>query len=99
MTTVTILTISGVAVENTEKEWPVAEAKARFSELIDRALSDGPQLITRKGRAAVVVVAAEEWARKVKRKGSLAEFLLSSPLRNSGIDLDRLSEEPRDISL
>jgi len=99
MTIVTILTILGVAMENTAKEWPVAEAKARFSELIDRALSDGPQLITRKGRATVVVVAADEWDRKVKRKGSLAEFLLSSPLRDSGIDLDRLGDEPRDIDL
>jgi len=97
---VTILTIcGGAAVGNNAKDWPVAEAKARFSELIERAIHDGPQLVTRNGRTAVVVVAAEEWARKVKRKGSLAEFLLSSPLRDSGIDLDRLGDEPRDIDL
>jgi prevent-host-death family protein len=81
------------------KSWAVAEAKAHFSELIERAIHDGPQLVTRNGRATVVVVAADEWERKVKRKGSLAEFLLSSPLRNSGIDLERLRDEPREIEL
>ena len=46
------------------RSWVVAEAKARFSEVIDRALADGPQTITRKGQKAVVVVSAEEWQRK-----------------------------------
>jgi prevent-host-death family protein len=86
-------------VDQKAATWPVVEAKARFSELIDRAINEGPQTVTRKGRAAVVVVAAEEWARKVKRHGSLAEFLLRSPLRESGLDLDRLSDEPREIGL
>jgi len=63
--------------------WTVAEAKAKFSEVIERATSDGPQTITRNGRIAVVVVAADEWERKTKRKGNLAEFFASSPLRNS----------------
>jgi prevent-host-death family protein len=54
--------------------WGLAEAKARFSEVIDRALLDGPQTITRKGREAVVVVSPAEWKRKTKRKGNLAEF-------------------------
>jgi prevent-host-death family protein len=61
--------------------WTVAEAKARFSELISRAKSEGPQKITRHGRTAAVIVAAEEWERKAERKGTLAEFLAASPLR------------------
>ncbi len=44
--------------------WAVAEAKAHFSEVIDRALTAGPQAITRKGQRAVVVVSAEEWERQ-----------------------------------
>src|ERR1700736_5421939 len=79
--------------------WAVAEAKARFSELIDRALADGPQTITRKGRKAVVVVAAEEWQRKTKRKGNLAEFFAASPLRGSGLKLRRSRDLPRKIRL
>lgn len=70
--------------------WTVAEAKARFSEVIELAKSRGPQTITRHGRETVVVVAAEEWERKTKRKGNLAEFFAASPLRNSGLMLERI---------
>ena len=41
--------------------------KAKFSEVIDLALSPGPQTVTRNGRTAVVIVAAKEWERKTKR--------------------------------
>jgi prevent-host-death family protein len=79
--------------------WAVAEAKARFSELIDRALGDGPQTITRKGQKAVVVVSVEEWQRKTKRKDNLAEFFAASPLRGSDIKIKRSKDEPREIEL
>ena len=70
--------------------WTVAQAKAKFSEVIDKARSLGPQTITRNGRKAAVVVAADEWERKTRRKGNLAEFFASSPLRGSGLRVDRL---------
>jgi prevent-host-death family protein len=79
--------------------WTVAEAKAKFSEVIDRAQAAGPQTITRHGRTAVVIVAAEEWERKAKRKGNLAEFLAASPLRGSGLKVERLKDRPRDLDL
>src|SRR6266700_3207404 len=65
------------------KIWTVAEAKSKLSEVIDLAQSRGPQTITRNGRTAVVVVSAEEWERKTKRSGNLAEFFAASPLRGS----------------
>jgi prevent-host-death family protein len=79
--------------------WAVAEAKARFSEVIDRALAGGPQTITRNGQKAVVVVSAEEWQRKTKRKGNLAEFFAASPLRGSDLKIRRSKDEPREIEL
>jgi prevent-host-death family protein len=79
--------------------WTVAEAKAKFSALIDRARSDGPQTITRKGRTAVVVVAAEEWERKTKRTGNLAEFFAASPLRGSKLKSERLRDGLRKADL
>jgi prevent-host-death family protein len=79
--------------------WTVAEAKAKFSEVITRALSDGPQTITRNGRTTAVVVGAEEWERKTKRVGTLAEFFAASPLRGSGMKVRRSSEPPRKIDL
>jgi prevent-host-death family protein len=79
--------------------WSVADAKARLSEVIDRALSDGPQVITRKGRKTVVVVSAEEWERKTRRIGNLAEFFAGSPLRGSGLAIERTTDGPREIDL
>jgi prevent-host-death family protein len=75
--------------------WTVAEAKARFSEVIDRAVTKGPQTVTRHGRTTAVVVAAEEWERKTKRIGNLAEFLASSPLRGSRLRIERRRDRPR----
>ena len=79
-------------------QWTVAGAKARLSEVIERAQTD-PQIITRHGRPSVVVVSADEWARKTIRKGSLAEFLMASPLRGSDLELDKRDEQPRDLEL
>ncbi len=73
-----------------DQAWTVAEAKAKFSEVIQKAASEGPQIITRNGRRAAVLVAAHEWDRRIERKGTLAEFFAASPLRGSGIKLDRL---------
>lgn len=81
------------------QNWTVAEAKAKFSEIIDRAMSEGPQTITRKGRTAAVVVGAEEWQRKTMRAGNLAEFFAGSPLRGSNLRLRRLKARPRKIRL
>ncbi len=99
MTIMTFMTSAESAMEPEQGTWAVADAKARFSELIDRALADGPQTITRKGRKAVVVVAVEEWERKTKRKGNLAEFFADSPLQGSGIQIERPQDQPRAIEL
>lgn len=82
-----------------KRSWAVAKAKAKLSAVINRALSHGPQTITRHGRAAVVVVSAEEWKRKTMRKGNLAEFLASSPLRGARILIKRSKNKPRKIAL
>jgi prevent-host-death family protein len=79
--------------------WTVAEAKAKFSEVIEKARMNGPQTVTRNGRTAVIVVSAEEWERKTRRKGSLVQFFADSPLRGSGVDLTRLKDEPREVDL
>ena len=79
--------------------WTVAEAKAKFSEIIERALSEGPQTITKRGRTTAIVVGAEEWERKTKRSGNLAEFFAASPLRGSKLKIRRLKAQPRKINL
>lgn len=78
--------------------WTVANAKARLSELIERAQSE-PQMITRNGTPSVVMVSVEEWARKSERKGSLATFLMDSPLAGSELADERQGDGPRDLTL
>jgi prevent-host-death family protein len=72
-----------------QRTWTIADAKAKFSEVINRARTDGPQTITRNGHITVVVVSAEEWERKSHRPGNLAEFFAGSPLRDSGLEVQR----------
>ncbi len=79
--------------------WSVAAAKTKLSEVIDRALSEGPQTITRYGRNAVVVVSVEEWERKTTRTGNLAEFFAASPLRGSRAKIERLKGRLRKVDL
>jgi prevent-host-death family protein len=81
--------------------WTVAEAKNKFSEVIEKARREGPQTITRHGRSVVVVVDAEAWARTIRReaRGSFADFLLASPLRGSGLEAPRLKGGVRKIGL
>jgi len=81
------------------RRWTVAEAKAKFSELIDRAGSEGPQTITRKGREAAVLVSAEEWDRKTRRTGNLAEFFAASTLCESKLRVERVKGRPRKLDL
>ncbi|WP_198683569.1 type II toxin-antitoxin system Phd/YefM family antitoxin [Peristeroidobacter agariperforans] len=79
--------------------WTVAEAKAKLSEVIEHAQKEGPQVITRNGRRAVVVVDAAEWERRTKRSGNLAEFFAASPLRSSGLKVRRPKDRMRPTDL
>ena len=79
--------------------WTVADAKAKFSQLIDQAAKDGPQTVTRNGRRAAIVVAPEEWDRKTRRVGNLAEFFRDSPLRSSKVKIERRRDRPSKVKL
>lgn len=83
----------------TMRAWRVKDARARFSELVDEALRQGPQLVTRHGKPAVVVVAAEERERRDRRRGTLVEFFANSPLREEGLAIPRPTDRPRDLEL
>ena len=69
--------------------WAVAEAKAKFSEVVEQALREGPQENTRNGKEAVTVIATKELEKLRKPKQSLSEFLLNSPLRGSGLTIPK----------
>ena len=62
--------------------WPVQEAKARFSEFLDACLLEGPQMVTRRGTEAAVLVSVQEWRRlQSAARPSLKKLLLSDQAR------------------
>jgi prevent-host-death family protein len=89
-----------MTVEVQADSWTVAQAKARLSEVIEKARHE-PQAITRHGKSAVVVVDAALWERVKRReqRGNFADFLLTSPLRGSGLEVERLKGGVREVEL
>lgn len=79
--------------------WQLQEAKNRFSEVIERAIKDGPQTVTKHGKDAVVIVSAEQFQRGSgtgkKQRQSLTEFLLQSPLRGARFRVRRSRDTGR----
>ena len=61
--------------------WSLAEAKAKFSEVVEKALTEGPQHVTRNGRPAVVVVPEAEWQRVSAKRRSVVDVLLDPSIR------------------
>lgn len=61
------------------KTWPVQDAKARFSELLQASLTQGPQLVTKRGTEAAVLVPAQEWRQLTARARPGFKALLLAP--------------------
>jgi prevent-host-death family protein len=78
--------------------WQVQTAKQRFSELVERAVSEGPQIVTKHGRPTVVVVEVGEFRRLSGATMDFKEFLMSAP-DFSMLDLERSKELPRELDL
>ena len=70
-------------------KWQLQEAKKNLSQLIDQALADGPQIITRHGIEAVVVMTVAHYRKRATPTRNLADFLIHSPPRNSGLVIER----------
>lgn len=79
------------------RTWPLQDAKSRFSELVDRTLSEGPQLVTRRGADAVVVLAAPDY-RRLAGQDSLLSTLLHAP-RGEPLNVERPTDPIRPIEL
>ena len=68
------------------KTWQVQDAKARFSELLERSLAEGPQIVTKRGVETAVLVPIDEWRRLEKRaKPDLKELLLAPEARTDAL--------------
>ena len=76
--------------------WPLREAKNRLSEVIDKALREGPQQITKRGKAAAVILSPNDYERLKHHYEDPTHFLRRAPLRN--VDLDRNRDIPRNVA-
>lgn len=74
--------------------WKLADAKNRFSKVVDMALQEGPQKITRRDNA-VVVVALKEFERLTGKKPGFKDYLKKAP-SFKGLDLERDRSAPRE---
>lgn len=79
--------------------WQLQDAKSRFSELVERTLQNGVQIITRRGKKVAVMLSYEEYRRLTASQRNLAQFLLESPLRGTELPLERDKTLPREVDL
>ena len=64
------------------QSWPVQDAKARFSEFLETCLAEGPQMVTKRGAEAAVLVPVDEWRRlQAASRPSLKQLLLEDTAR------------------
>jgi prevent-host-death family protein len=79
--------------------WQLQDAKSKFSQLVENAISSEPQFVTKHGHNAVVVLSFEDYKKITKPKTDLVTFLRNSPLAEVELDISRSGELPRNIEL
>lgn len=79
-------------------KWQLQEAKQKLSRLVDEALSSGPQIITRHGEDAVVVLSADDYRRLKTPRKSFKAFLEAAPPLDE-LTLERATDLPRAADL
>jgi prevent-host-death family protein len=78
--------------------WGLAQAKANFSEVVAKAMTEGPQEIRKGGKDAVVIVSKKEWERtQSKPKESIVEFFRRSPAYGQDVDFKRINLKMRKV--
>lgn len=77
--------------------WQLQEAKNKLSEVVERAISIGPQEITKHGKKTAVVISLRYYQKLKGKKGSLVDFFRRSPL--NGFEINRTNDYPREVQL
>lgn len=79
--------------------WQLQDAKSKFSQLVDNAMSHKPQFVTKHGSQAVVILSFEDYTKFVKPKDDLVSFFRQSPLAEVELEITRDQDLPREIEL
>ena len=78
------------------RKWPVQEAKAKFSELLETTLAEGPQVVTKRGLEAAVLLPIEHWRRlEQMTRPDLKELLLATEARTENLAAPRVKRHHR----
>jgi len=78
------------------RKWQLQEAKNKLSEVVDEALTNGPQIITKRGIDTVIVLSYAEYRKMLRVKQPLSAFFRDSPLAEASLDLTRIIGGLRD---
>ena len=81
------------------KKWQLQSAKNKFSQVAEEAAAYGPQIVTKRGRDAVVIMGIDEYRRLTRPDRTLADFLLDSPLAGSELEILRDKSQGREVEL
>lgn len=81
------------------ENWQLQDAKNRFSEVVQKAIEQGPQIITRRGVKTVVILSVEDYQQLTNPKVNIIDFFRKSPLKDVMIDLTRDEDIGREIDL
>lgn len=79
--------------------WQLQEARDDLGKIVEEARRSGPQIITVRGEEAAVLLSVEDYRKLAPPKETLADFLMRSPLRGSGIEIERDQDFGRDLEL
>ena len=79
--------------------WQLQDAKSKFSQLVESAMHNSPQFVTKHGNNAVVILSFDEYKKMIKPKQDLISFFRDSPFLDFELDITRNKDFPRDIEL
>jgi len=77
--------------------WQLQDAKNRFSEVVEKAVKTGPQIVTKRGIETVVIMSVGEYRRLTRPQDGLVDFFKHSPLLGIELDLERNKDLPREV--
>jgi antitoxin Phd len=78
------------------RSWQLQEAKNKFSRVVENAVHDGPQIITKHGVEVAIVLSYAEYQKMIASRGKLSTFFRESPLVDTELDLARDKSEARE---
>jgi antitoxin Phd len=78
------------------QSWQLQEAKNKFSRVVDNAVNEGPQIITKRGVQVAIVISYADYQKMLASRGNLSTFFRDSPLGGIELDLTRDRSDARE---